>query len=137
MKKSRFILSMLVLPMVALAQLESDTLEAAKLSLFEKMYEKTADHYLVLLEARGLFGEEAEGVLFEAIDVHAVCVVLAAQAQAHEQGLSEEIILKGLGGKTRGKEESLILLQLDMEQFKLKTKPCNDALGQKLGVPVV
>jgi hypothetical protein len=91
----------------------------------------------VLLEARGLFGEEAEGVLFEAIDAHAVCVVLAAQAQAHEQGLSEEIILKGLGGKTRGKEESLILLQLDMEQFKLKTKPCNDALGQKLGVPVV
>jgi hypothetical protein len=134
MKKSRFILSMLVLPMVALAQLESDTLEAAKLSLFEKTYAKTAGHYLVLLEARGLFGEEAEGVLFEAIDAHAVCVVLAAQAQAHEQGLSEEVILKGLGGKTRGKEESLILLQLDMEQFKLKTKSCNDALGQKLGV---
>lgn len=137
MKIAGFILSMLVFPTLALAQLESDALRAAKLGLIEKMYEKNADRYLVLLEARGLFGEEAEGVLFDAIDAHASCIVLAAQAQAHEQGLSTDVILKGLGNKTRGKEESLILLELDMDQLKLKSNPCNDALGQKLGVPIV
>jgi len=136
MKVSGFILSILVLPALVLAQLESDELVAAKLGLIEKMYERNSDRYLLLLEGRGLFGEEAEELLFDAIDAHATCIVLAAQTQAHEQGLSEEVILKGIGGKTRGREESLILLELDTDQLKLKTQPCNDALGKKLGVPI-
>ena len=128
---------MLVFPTLAFAQLDSDELIAAKLGLIEKMYEKHADRFLTLLEARGLFGEQAEVVLYDAIDAHASCIVLAAQAQAHEQGISAEVILKGLGNKTRGKEEAVIFLELDMDQFKLKTKSCNDSFGRKLGVPVV
>ena len=114
------------------AQDHSDTVEAAKLGVIEKLYNAGGDRFRKQLSARGLSEDEAENVLYEAIDAYALCVVLAAQAQAHEQGLSEEVILKGVGNKTRGKEESLILLSLDTDALDLKRAPCNAALSDKL-----
>ena len=63
-----------------------------------------------------------------------MCIACAAQSQAREQGLSEEIVLKGFGTCTRGKEESLVLLQLDTEAFKLRTASCNKVLYDQLGL---
>ena len=126
----------LLLPISVWAQADGDAIEAAKLGAIEKMYEGVAEHYRKQLAGRGLSNEEVEDILFKAIDAYALCSVLAAQAQAHEQGLSEEIILKGVGNKTRGKEESLILLSLDMDALKLKREPCRKALNKKLGVVV-
>ena len=125
-----------LIPALAWTQNESGAIEAAKLGLIEKMYEKGAEQFRIQLGDRGLSDEEVEEILFEAIDAHALCSVLAAQAQAHEQGLSEEIILKGVGGQTRGKEESLIFLALDTDALKLKSAPCNKAFGDKLGVTI-
>lgn len=126
----------LLLPTLAWAQNDDDALEAAKLGLVEKMYKSGAEHYRKQLKDRGLSDQEVGSILFEAIDAYALCSVLAAQAQAHEQGLSEEIILKGVGSRTRGKEESLILLALDTDALKLKKAPCKRAFGYKLGVTV-
>ena len=127
----------LLLPILVWAQTYSDAVEAAKLGTIEKIYKGGGDHFRTQLAGRGLSEEEVENVLFEAIDAYALCLVLAAQAQANEQGLSEEIILKGIGNKTRGKEESLILLSLDMDALKLKRTPCKEALGKKLGTTIM
>lgn len=111
-----------------------ELIEAAKLGLFEKMYESGAKTYRTQLAGRGLSAEEVEDRLFQAMDALALCVALAAQSQAREQGLSEEIVLKGFGTGTRGKEESQVLLQLDMEAFKSRTASCNKVMYDQLGL---
>ena len=133
MKPKYIIPAILLSSGLVYAQDHSDTVEAAKLGVIEKLYNAGGDRFRKQLSARGLSEDEAENVLYEAIDAYALCVVLAAQAQAHEQGLSEEVILKGVGNKTRGKEESLILLSLDTDALDLKRAPCNAALSDKLG----
>lgn len=132
MKPKYIIPAILLSSGLVYAQDHSDTVEAAKLGVIEKLYNAGGDRFRKQLSARGLSEDEAENVLYEAIDAYALCVVLAAQAQAHEQGLSEEVILKGVGNKTRGKEESLILLSLDTDALDLKRAPCNAALSDKL-----
>jgi len=84
-----------------------DLVEGAKLGMVEKMYESGA----------ATFRKQ-----------------LAAQSQAREQGLSKEIVLKGFGTGTRGKEESLVFLQLDLDAFKLRTASCNEVLYDNLGL---
>ena len=136
MKIWHVILAILLSPVLVYAQDHSDAVEAAKLGVIEKLYNAGGDHFRSQLSARGLSEDEVENELFEAIDAYALCVVLAAQAQAHEQGLSEEVILKGVGNKTRGKEESLILLSLDTDALDVKRAPCKEALSNKLGTTV-
>ena len=131
------VLFVLFLPVLVWTQSDSESLEAAKLGLIEKIYERGAEHYRKQLAGRGLTSDEVENILFEAIDAYASCIALAAQAQAHEQGLSEEIILKGFGRRTRGKEESLVLLELDMDALNIRTAPCKKALGDKLGIIIL
>ncbi len=132
MKTIYFILFTAFLPTLAWPQSESDMLEAAKLGLIEKFYASGIEHYQKTLDDRGLSSEEKESILFDAIEAFAACWVLAAQAQAREQALSEEIILKGIGGRTRGKEESLILLALDTEALKIRRRPCTQVLYEIL-----
>ena len=121
---------------LALAQTESNVLEAAKLGLFEKTYESSAYRFRTALEAQGFSTDEIEKRLFEAVDAYAACAVLAAQAQAREQGLPEDIVLKGLGHKTRGKDEAEVLFALDLVALKRRTAPCAKALGEAMGVEV-
>jgi hypothetical protein len=137
MTLKHIIVVFLLCPTLVWAQSDSDVVEAAKLGMIEKLYEGGGDHFRKHLTGRGLSDEEVENALFEAIDAYASCLVLAAQEQAHEQGLSEEIILKGIGNRTRGKEESLVLLSLDMDALKLKRAPCREAFGEKLGITVL
>jgi len=132
MKTIYFILFVAFLPTLAWSQSESDMLEAAKLGLIEKFYASGIEHYRTMLDDRGFSIEEKEAILFDAIDAYAACWVLVAQAQAREQGLSEDIILKGIGGRTRGKEESLILLALDTEALKIRRRPCTQVLYEIL-----
>ena len=134
MMTKHIIFTFLLLPIFVWAQIDSDIIEAAKLGTIEKLYEGGGDQFRKQLAARGLSDEEVEQILFEALDAYALCLVLAARNQAHEQGLSEEIILKGFGNRTRGKEESLVLLSLDMDALKLKRAPCREALNEKMGI---
>ena len=137
MGNRRIIFIFLLFPVSGWTQYDGDAIETAKLGLIEKMYESSAGQFRKQLDGRGWSDEEVEDILFEAIDAYALCSVLAAQAQAHEQGLSEEIVLKGIGHKTRGKEESLILLSLDTDALTLKREPCSKAFGEKLGVIIL
>ena len=136
MKLKQVILAIVLSPVLVYAQDHSDAVEAAKLGMIEKLYNAGGDHFRKQLSARGLSDEEVENVLFEALDAYALCVVLAAQAQAYEQGLAEEVILKGFGDKTRGREESLVLLSLDTNALDLKRAPCKEALSNTLGTTV-
>jgi hypothetical protein len=136
MRIKHIVVTVLLLPSLALAQ-NDDAIEMAKLGIIEKMYEGSAEHFRQQLDACSLSDREIEDILFEAFDAYALCSALAAQAQAHEQGLSKEIILKGIGHRTRGKEESLILLALDMDALKIKGAPCKKAFGEKLGVIIL
>lgn len=128
------VLTALLIPILAWSQESDDLIEAARLGMVEKMYERMAGIYRKQLEGRGLSDEKIENILFEAIDEFALCTVLAARAQAHEQGLSEVIILKGFGRRTRGKRESLHLLALDTDALKRRTAPCKEAFDEKLDV---
>ncbi len=134
MRLKHFFCTMLLFPILAWPQQSDDLVEAARLGMVEKMYERMAGIYRKQLDGRGLSDERIENILFEAIDEFALCTVLAAQAQAHEQGLSEEIILKGFGRSTRGKKESLQLLTLDTDALKRKTAPCKKAFDEKFNV---
>jgi len=118
------------------SQEQESAIETAKLEFVEKMYAGGADHFRKVLAERGLTDAEIEDVLFKAIDRYAECAVRAARAQAREQGLPEDIVLKGVGGGTRGKEEARILLDLDMEAMKKKRAPCRKELGETLGVTI-
>lgn len=137
MRLEHVIFTFLLLPHLVVAQSDGDAIEAAKLGMIEKIYKGGADHFRKQLTGQGLSDEAVAEVLFESIDAYALCLVLAAQAQAREQGLSEEIILKGIGNKTRGKEESLVLLSLDLDALKQKRAPCRKALGDKLGMTLL
>jgi hypothetical protein len=115
---------------------EQESAEIAKLEFVEKMYAGGAEHFRKALADRGLTDAEVEGMLFKAIDKYSECAVRAAQAQAREQGLPEDVVLKGVGGGTRGKEEARILLELDMDAMKKKREPCRKELGETLGVTI-
>ncbi|MFQ6004505.1 MAG: hypothetical protein ACE5OQ_03290 [Woeseia sp.] len=136
MKLSFFALIGLVFPVITWCQTEADMLEAAKLGLIEKMYDSGGESFRANLANRGYSDDEVESILFDALDTYAACYVLAAQTQAREQGLSEEIILKGIGGKTRGKDEAQVLIALDTDAMKEKQAPCRKFLGEKLGIVV-
>lgn len=136
MKLIFFALISLVYPVIAWCQTEEDMLETAKLGLIEKMYESGEESFRTNLSNRGYSDDEVESILFDALDAYAACYVRAAQTQAREQGLSEEIILKGIGGKTRGKDEAQVLIALDTEAMKEKQAPCRKDLGEKLGIVV-
>lgn len=85
-------------PSLASSQEQEGAVEIAKLEFVEKMYASGADHFRKVLAERGLTDAEIEDVLFKAIDKYSACAVRAAQAQAQEQGLPEDIVLKGVGG---------------------------------------
>lgn len=136
MVRISFVVLTLFFSTLIVAQDNSDAIEAAKLGIIEKLYERGADRYRANLVDRGLSEAEVESLLFDAFDAYALCTALAAQAQAHEQGLAVDIILKGFGSRTRGQEASFVLMALDTEALKLKTAPCNQSLADKLDVIV-
>ena len=136
MKSYCSLLFCLLLSSLAFSQTEENALEAAKLGLIEKLHETMVPVLREELSNRELSEEEAEALIYSSIDTFAACLVLAAQSQAREQGLPEEIILKGIGDRTRGKEESKILLELDTGAMRLKQAPCNDNLTRTTGVQI-
>ena len=121
---------------MAWPQSADDVLEASKLGLVEKLFETMAPRLRPELASRGLSDEEVDSILFDAFDAYSDCVLAAARQQALEQGLPEDIILKGIGGRTRGKEESKILLELDMDALRVKQAPCNAQITEATGVQI-
>lgn len=132
MKIAQTFLLTIVLPIVLLAQDQDDALALAKLGFIEKLHAAGTEHFRRALTAKGFSSEDADEILFQAFDEYSKCVLVAVRDQAREQGLPEDIVLKGFGGKTRGKEESLILLSLDTDAVKTKQAPCDRDLNDGL-----
>ena len=131
-----FVVLMLLCPVAGNAQTDADVLELAKLGLIEKMHAANGDQFRKLLTEQGHSEDDVDTILFETFEESATCIVNAARDLAVEQGLPVGIVLAGIGHKTRGKEDSRVLLELDTEALKAKTSECSQEMGRRLGLMV-
>lgn len=136
MKFTLVLLIGFLLPPLALSQTESDVLEGAKTGLIEKLYKTMAPMLRSSLDDRHVSEDEIDTILFGAIDAYAACIAVAAQQKAREQGLPKDIILKGIGSETQGKEKSKILLELVTDALKVRQSPRDEQISSKTGVQI-
>jgi hypothetical protein len=107
-------------------------LESAKLGMIEKLYERSYDVIRNQLIAAGVSEEDANVVISKAFEDLAACTVVAAREQALQQGLSQEIILKSIGGKTIGKDEARVAMELDTDALSQRQEPCTRKFNDDL-----
>jgi hypothetical protein len=122
----------LLSPGLGWSQSESEMMEAAKLAMIEKMYETSADTIRKQLQTLGVSEERSNEMVAVAFEKFADCVIRAANEQAKEQGLSQEIILKSFGAGTSGKDEARIAMEIDDEALHEKQKVCDEQFNKDL-----
>jgi len=111
----------------ALAQTESDMIEAAKLGVIEKLQESAAATLRVSLVRPGQSDAVSDNIVYAAYDELAGCLVEAARAQAREQGIPDSVVLKGIGDTIYDEAEAKLFLELDSEALHVRESACNAA----------
>ena len=108
------------------AQTQSDTIEAATLGVVEKLYETGEAFERRSLSDYGKTDRDIDLILDSAYVKMAQCFVSAAQAQAREQGLSEDVVLKIISEKIIIDEtETKIMHEIDWDALNTKQAPCS------------
>lgn len=113
------------------AQTESDTIQAARLNLAEKLYEAGEPNYRGALANKGRTPAEVDTLLSAAFDDLAACLVTAAQDQARDQGIPERIVLKSISDMVND-EEAKLLAELDWRALHAREKQCSAAFEKRM-----
>lgn len=115
------------------AQTQSDTIEAAILGVIEKFYESGDIYHRKSLTEQGRTERDVDQILDSAYMNLATCFVLAAEAQAREQGLPVDVVLRGISEEIIIDEaDTKTMLQLDWDSLKEKQAPCSRAFDNEI-----
>ena len=111
-----------LLPLVSFPQSEDDQLEAEKLEIIEKMYDR--EDRLRLHIPKQLSDDEVESRLFIAIDDYASCLVAKARLEALRQNQPLEAALSAIWIHSSEPGYDQNAAKLDMKAFRQVSSLC-------------
>ena len=129
-----FAIFSLVPSSIAWPQTKQDAYEAAKLRIVEMWYENESGAFREILASQGHSKLQIDSILFKSFEAYAACMARAAQEQAHEQSLPEELLLNALGSELKTNESITVTFVVDLEAYGKKQDSCSNVLFKELGL---
>lgn len=119
------------------AQTQSNAMEAAVLGVIEKFYDNDDVLYRKSLSERGRTKRDVDLILASAYEKLATCLVRAAEAQAREQGLPVDVVLRGISEEIITDEaDTKTMSQLDWNSLNEKQAPCSRKFDNEIKLAV-